>query len=143
HRGRRRVHRRARRRAAGGPGRAGGAAPGVRGRCGGRDEARRATVPPASGGPAAPGGPRRGGPVTIPLLIDCDPGIDDAVALLLACARPEVRLLGVTTVAGNVGVAATTRNARRVLALAGRHDVPVARGAGRPLVLAGSRDARE
>lgn len=72
--------------------------------------------------------------MSIPVLIDCDPGIDDAVALLLACASPELRLLGVTTVAGNVGLADTTRNARRVLALAGRADVPVAAGAARPLV---------
>lgn len=79
----------------------------------------------------------------VPLLVDCDPGIDDAVALLLACASPEVRLLGVTTVRGNVGLELTTRNARRVLALAGRDDVPVARGAGRPLVLAQPRQARE
>jgi inosine-uridine nucleoside N-ribohydrolase len=58
--------------------------------------------------------------VTVPLLVDCDPGIDDSVALLLACASPEVRLLGVTTVAGNVGLEHTTRNALRVLTLAGR-----------------------
>ena len=69
-----------------------------------------------------------------PILIDCDPGIDDAVALLLACASPELRLLGVTTVAGNVGLPHTTRNAGRILALAGRPDVPVAAGAARPLV---------
>ena len=72
--------------------------------------------------------------MTVPLLIDCDPGIDDAVALLLACASPEVRLLGVTTVGGNVGLEHTTRNARRLLTLAGRPDVPVAAGARRPLV---------
>jgi pyrimidine-specific ribonucleoside hydrolase len=69
-----------------------------------------------------------------PILVDCDPGIDDAVALLLACASPELRLLGVTTVAGNVGLEHTTRNAGRILALAGRPDVPVAAGASRPLV---------
>jgi pyrimidine-specific ribonucleoside hydrolase len=74
--------------------------------------------------------------VTIPLLIDCDPGIDDAVAVLLACASPEVSLLGLTTVAGNVGLPHTTRNARRLLALAGREDVPVAAGADRALVRA-------
>jgi pyrimidine-specific ribonucleoside hydrolase len=67
--------------------------------------------------------------VTTPLLVDCDPGIDDAVALFLACASPEVRLLGVTTVGGNVGLPHTTRNARRLLTLAGRPDVPVAAGA--------------
>jgi len=72
--------------------------------------------------------------VTTALLLDCDPGIDDAVALMLACASPEVRLLGVTTVSGNVALEHTTRNARRVLALAGRPDVPVAAGAPRPLV---------
>ena len=72
--------------------------------------------------------------MTVPLLVDCDPGIDDSVALLLACASPEVRLLGVTTVAGNVGLEHTTRNALRVLTLAGRTDVPVAAGAPRGLV---------
>jgi pyrimidine-specific ribonucleoside hydrolase len=70
----------------------------------------------------------------VPIVIDCDPGIDDAVALLLACASPELRLLGVSTVAGNVDLEHTTRNAGRLLALAGRADVPVAAGAGRPLV---------
>jgi pyrimidine-specific ribonucleoside hydrolase len=70
----------------------------------------------------------------VPIVIDCDPGIDDAVALLLACASPELRLLGVSAVAGNVDLGHTTRNAGRVLALAGRPDVPVAAGAGRPLV---------
>jgi len=72
--------------------------------------------------------------VSTPLLVDCDPGIDDAVALFLACASPEVRLLGVTTVGGNAGLEHTTRNARRLLTLAGRPDVPVAAGAPRPLV---------
>jgi pyrimidine-specific ribonucleoside hydrolase len=68
------------------------------------------------------------------LIIDTDPGIDDAYALVLACASPEVELIGVTTVFGNVGLANTTRNALRVLALCGREDVPVAAGADRPLV---------
>lgn len=72
--------------------------------------------------------------MTIPIVLDCDPGIDDAVALLLACASPELSLLGVTTVAGNVALTHTTHNARRLLALAGRQDVPVAAGADRPLV---------
>ena len=72
--------------------------------------------------------------MSTPLLLDCDPGIDDAVAIFLACASPEVRLLGVTTVGGNAGLEHTTRNARRLLALAGRPDVPVAAGAPRPLV---------
>ena len=74
----------------------------------------------------------------IPIVIDCDPGHDDAIALLLALASPEVELLGVTTVAGNQTLEKTTRNALKVLELAGRPDVPVAVGAERPLV----RDAR-
>jgi inosine-uridine nucleoside N-ribohydrolase len=72
--------------------------------------------------------------VATPILIDCDPGHDDAIALLLALASPEVELLGVTTVAGNQTVEKTTANALRVLELLGREDVEVARGAGRPLV---------
>ncbi len=70
----------------------------------------------------------------IPLLIDCDPGHDDAMALLLALQSPEVELLGVTTVAGNQTLERTTANALRVLEFAGRGDIPVAAGADRPLV---------
>lgn len=69
----------------------------------------------------------------VPLLIDTDPGVDDAVALLLALASPEVRLLGVTAVFGNVAVGTAAANAGRLLALAERADVPVAAGAARPL----------
>ncbi|MGH3024263.1 MAG: nucleoside hydrolase [Gaiellaceae bacterium] len=69
----------------------------------------------------------------IPVLVDCDPGQDDAIALLLALASPELELLGVTTVAGNQTLAKVTANALRVLELAGREDVPVAAGADRPL----------
>jgi inosine-uridine nucleoside N-ribohydrolase len=72
--------------------------------------------------------------VTTRILLDCDPGHDDAIALLLALGSPEVELLGVTTVAGNQTVDKTTANALRVLELAGRSDVPVAAGAPRPLV---------
>ena len=67
------------------------------------------------------------------IIIDTDPGQDDAIALLLAAASPELDLLGVTTVAGNVPLALTTLNARKVLELAGRTDVPVCAGADRPL----------
>ncbi len=70
----------------------------------------------------------------VPVLLDCDPGHDDAIALLLALASPEVELLGVTTVAGNQTLAKTTANAFRVLEFVGRGDVPVAAGADRPLV---------
>ncbi|WP_043537390.1 nucleoside hydrolase [Saccharomonospora cyanea] len=68
------------------------------------------------------------------LIIDTDPGVDDAFAIALAALSEDVDLLGVTTVFGNVGIDATTRNARRVLALCKRGDVPVAEGAARPLV---------
>ena len=70
----------------------------------------------------------------IPIVLDCDPGHDDALAILLALARPELSVLGITTVAGNAPVEATTRNALRVLTLLGRTDVPVASGAARPLL---------
>ena len=71
--------------------------------------------------------------MTTPILLDCDPGHDDAIALLLALGSPELELLGVTTVAGNQTLEKTTANAIRVLELAGA-DVPVAAGAERPLV---------
>jgi len=70
----------------------------------------------------------------IPLILDCDPGHDDALAMLVALARPELELLAVTTVAGNAGLEATTRNALRVLTLVDRLDIPVAAGASRPLM---------
>jgi inosine-uridine nucleoside N-ribohydrolase len=70
----------------------------------------------------------------IPILFDCDPGHDDAIALLLALASPELDVLGVTTVAGNQTLDKTTANAIRVLEFIGRSDVPVAAGADRPLV---------
>jgi inosine-uridine nucleoside N-ribohydrolase len=83
---------------------------------------------------AAPAAPRHHALVTTPVAIDCDPGIDDALALLLALASPELDVRGVTTVAGNQTLERTTENALRVLGLAGRSDVPVAAGASRPLV---------
>jgi pyrimidine-specific ribonucleoside hydrolase len=72
--------------------------------------------------------------VSIPIVIDCDPGHDDAIAILLALASPEVELRGITTVAGNQTLDKTTRNALKVLELARRTDIPVAVGADRPLV---------
>lgn len=69
------------------------------------------------------------------IILDCDPGVDDAVALLLAFAAPEaIELVGITTVAGNVPLAETTRNALRICALAGRSDVPVFAGCARPIL---------
>jgi pyrimidine-specific ribonucleoside hydrolase len=67
------------------------------------------------------------------IVIDCDPGHDDAMAILLALASPELELIGVTTVAGNQTLDKTTRNALVTLEVAGRADVPVAAGADAPL----------
>ena len=68
------------------------------------------------------------------IIIDTDPGIDDTMAIFLALRSPELELVGLTTVFGNSNVDATTRNALNLLHVAGRTDIPVARGAGRPLV---------
>src|SRR4051812_29614596 len=73
-------------------------------------------------------------PTPLPLVIDTDPGIDDALAIVVALASTEVDLRLVTTVHGNVELDATTENALRVLHLAGRSDVPVAAGARESLV---------
>jgi inosine-uridine nucleoside N-ribohydrolase len=71
--------------------------------------------------------------VSTPIVIDCDPGHDDAIAILLALASPEVELRGIATVAGNQTLEKTTRNALKILELAGRTDIPVAAGADAPL----------
>ncbi|WP_137179770.1 nucleoside hydrolase [Roseomonas sp. AR75] len=68
------------------------------------------------------------------ILIDGDPGVDDAIALLLALASPELDVVAVTTVAGNVPWERTFDNGRRVVALAGRKEVPVFRGCTGPLL---------
>jgi purine nucleosidase len=67
------------------------------------------------------------------IIIDTDPGVDDAIAILLALASPEFELLGLTTVLGNVSLALATDNARRICELAGRPDIPIVAGAARPL----------
>ena len=70
-----------------------------------------------------------------PIIIDTDPGLDDAVAILLAlAAAEELEVLGLVAVAGNLPVAQTERNARRVCELAGRSDVPVYAGCARPIL---------
>jgi inosine-uridine nucleoside N-ribohydrolase len=69
----------------------------------------------------------------IPVILDCDPGHDDAIALLLALASPELDLLGVTTVYGNQTLEKTTANALRLLELVGRTETPVAAGSVEPL----------
>ena len=68
----------------------------------------------------------------IPVIIDCDPGVDDSAALLLACQIPELDIRAVTTVAGNVGVDKTTANAKRVRKMIGA-DFPIYQGAEKPM----------
>jgi inosine-uridine nucleoside N-ribohydrolase len=68
------------------------------------------------------------------IVLDCDPGHDDAIAILLALGSPELELTGVTTVSGNQTLDKTTANALRVLDLAGRADIPVHAGADAPIV---------
>ena len=70
----------------------------------------------------------------LPIIIDCDPGHDDAMALAVALARPELKVLGVTAVAGNASLPKTYENLRRTLALLGAHQMRVAAGADVPLV---------
>lgn len=72
--------------------------------------------------------------MTRKIIIDTDPGQDDAVAILLALASPELEVLGITCVAGNVPLALTSKNARVVCELAGRPDIKVFAGCDRPLV---------
>ena len=66
------------------------------------------------------------------VIIDTDPGVDDAIAILMALASPGIDLAGLTTVGGNVPVSRGTRNALALLQYAGRQEVPVAQGAARP-----------
>jgi purine nucleosidase len=68
------------------------------------------------------------------IIIDTDPGQDDAVAILLALASPELEVLGIVAVAGNVPLALTEKNARKICELAGRPDLKVYAGASRPLM---------
>lgn len=70
----------------------------------------------------------------LPIIIDTDPGQDDAVAILLALASPELEVLGITAVAGNVPLAMTQKNARKICELAGRPDIKVHAGSTRPMV---------
>ena len=68
------------------------------------------------------------------VILDCDPGMDDSVAILLALSSPELEVLAVTAVSGNYPVDVTSSNALRIMELAGRSDVPVARGMSHPMV---------
>ncbi|MCS3831985.1 pyrimidine-specific ribonucleoside hydrolase [Aeromonas veronii] len=71
--------------------------------------------------------------MALPIILDCDPGHDDAIALILALASPELKVLAVTTSAGNQTPDKTLNNALRILTLLGRDDIPVAAGAPKPL----------
>ncbi|WP_244634673.1 nucleoside hydrolase [Erwinia persicina] len=73
------------------------------------------------------------------IIIDCDPGIDDAIAILLAIADPEIKLMGITTIAGNISVDKTFKNAREITELAGKSDIPVFKGTSRPLMFAAGK----
>lgn len=70
----------------------------------------------------------------IPIVLDCDPGHDDALAILLAAASPGLELVAITTVAGNQTLEKTTLNARRVCTVAGIGGIPIATGSDRPLI---------
>ncbi len=72
--------------------------------------------------------------VTKRIILDCDPGHDDAIAILVALGCPDIELVAITTVAGNQTLEKTTLNARRVCTVAGVHDVPIYAGCWRPQV---------
>ena len=72
--------------------------------------------------------------MTTKMILDCDPGHDDAIAILLALGSPEIDLLGITTIGGNHSLEKVTFNARAVCELAGRPEVPVHAGCMKPLV---------
>src|SRR6516164_7338625 len=76
---------------------------------------------------AAPDAPRR-------VILDTDPGVDDAMAIFLALRSPEVKVEAITTVSGNVPLSLTLPNALRLVEIAERTDIPVAAGAASPLV---------
>ena len=70
------------------------------------------------------------------IILDCDPGYDDAVAILLAAGSPKIDLLAITVVAGNQTIEKVTKNALAIAGIAGLKDIPIARGAVRPLLRA-------
>lgn len=74
------------------------------------------------------------------VILDCDPGMDDSAAIIMATKAPELELLAVTTVCGNYPVNVTCTNARKVLEMLGRTDIPVARGMAHPMVRSAPRD---
>jgi pyrimidine-specific ribonucleoside hydrolase len=93
-----------------------------------------APFPTAEGTDTVPERCSDGSSQPTPIILDVDTGVDDACALLLAALHPDVELLAVTCVSGNASVDDVVRNTMKVLDVAGRPDVPVARGADRPLL---------
>ena len=70
----------------------------------------------------------------IPILMDCDPGHDDAIAIILALSSEKLNVLGITTACGNQTIEKTTKNAQGICEFLGRRDVPVAKGRRAPLL---------
>ncbi|WP_353081216.1 nucleoside hydrolase [Tessaracoccus lapidicaptus] len=68
------------------------------------------------------------------VILDCDPGMDDSMAIVMACKSPALEVMAITTTHGNYPVDVTSTNARKMLDLLGRTDIPVARGMARPMV---------
>ena len=88
----------------------------------------------ATGLPPSEQSDRQGSHAPFRVIIDTDPGVDDALALLLAMRSPELKIEGIAAVAGNVPLELTLPNALRMVEIAGRTDIPVAVGAKAPLV---------
>ncbi len=74
------------------------------------------------------------------IIIDCDPGMDDSMAIAMTVKSPDVRLMAVTTVCGNYPVDVTSKNALKMLELLGRTDIPVSRGMARPMMRKAPKD---
>lgn len=74
------------------------------------------------------------------IILDCDPGMDDSMAIIMACKSPALKVMAVTTVNGNYPVEVTSLNARKILELLGRTDIPVAQGMAAPMVRPAPRD---
>lgn len=74
------------------------------------------------------------------VILDCDPGMDDSMAIVMAAKSPTLELLAVTTVNGNYSIETTSKNALKILEMIDRHDIPVARGTGKPIIRSVPKD---